>query len=67
MVNKIGFLRGVGYFFSVITIIIGITSLLTAQSPYIESVGIAIIIVGFIAIWFFRKSSRVASKQKNLR
>jgi hypothetical protein len=63
MVNKIGFLIGVAYCSSIITIIIGIAILLTAPSPDTASVGIAVIIVGFISFWVFRKSGRVASKQ----
>ena len=56
MVNKIGFLIIVAYSSSIITIIIGIAILLTAPSPDTESVGVAVIIVGFIAIWVFRKT-----------
>ena len=58
MVNKIGFLIIVAYSFSIITIIIGIAILLTAASPDTASVGIAVIIVGFVAIWVFRKSGQ---------
>lgn len=60
MVNKIGFLIIVAYSSSIITIIIGIAILLTAPSPDIASVGVAVIIVGFIAIWVFRKSVQEA-------
>jgi hypothetical protein len=58
MVNKIGFLIGVAYSFSIITMIIGIAILLTAPSPDTASVGVAVIIVGFISIWIFRKSGQ---------
>jgi hypothetical protein len=60
MVNKIGFLIIVAYSFSIITIIIGIAILLTAPSPDTASIGVAVIIVGFIAIWVFRKSVQEA-------
>jgi hypothetical protein len=60
MVNKIGFLIIVAYSFSIITIIIGIAIVLTARSPDTASVGVAVIIVGFIAIWVFRKSVQEA-------
>jgi membrane protein implicated in regulation of membrane protease activity len=60
MVNKIGFLIIVAYSFSIITIIIGIAILLTAPSPDTALVGVAVIIVGFIAIWVFRKSVQEA-------
>jgi hypothetical protein len=60
MVNKIGFLIIVAYSFSIITTIIGIAILLTAPSPDTASVGVAVIIVGFIAIWVFRKSVQEA-------
>jgi hypothetical protein len=60
MVNKIGFLIIVAYSFSIITIIIGISILLTAPSPDTASIGVAVIIVGFIAIWVFRKSVQEA-------
>lgn len=60
MVNKIGFLIIVAYSFSIITIIIGIAILLTAPSPDTASLGVAVIIVGFIAIWVFRKSVQEA-------
>ena len=60
MVNKIGFLIIVAYSFSIITIIIGTAILLTAPSPDTASVGVAVIIVGFIAIWVFRKSVQEA-------
>lgn len=67
MVNKIGFLIIVAYSFSIITIIIGIAILLTAPSPDTASLGVAVIIVGFIAIWVFRKSvqeARIKRKSK---
>jgi membrane protein implicated in regulation of membrane protease activity len=67
MVNKIGFLIIVAYSFSIITIIIGIAILLTAPSPDTALVGVAVIIVGFIAIWVFRKSvqeARIKRKSK---
>jgi hypothetical protein len=38
--------------------IIGIAILLTAPSPDTASVGVAVIIVGFISIWIFRKSGQ---------
>jgi hypothetical protein len=60
MVNKIGFLIIVAYSFSIVTIIIGIAILLTAPSPDTASIGVAVIIVGFIAIWVFRKSVQEA-------
>ena len=50
-----GFLIIVAYSSSVITIIIGIAILLTAPSADTASVGVAVIIVGFIAILVFRK------------
>jgi lipopolysaccharide export LptBFGC system permease protein LptF len=59
MVNKIGFLIIVAYSFSIITIIIGIAILLTAPSPDTALV-VPVIIVGFIAIWVFRKSVQEA-------
>lgn len=65
MVNKIGFLIIVAYSFSIITIIIGIAILLTAPSPDTASVGVAVIIVGFIAIWVFRKSVQEARIKGN--
>jgi hypothetical protein len=55
-----GFLLGVAYFFSIITIIIGIAILLTSPSPYTASVGVAVIIVGFIAIWVFGRTGQAA-------
>ena len=58
MVNKIGFLIIVAYSFSIITIIIGIAILLTAPSPDTASIGVAVIIVGFISFWVFRKSGQ---------
>ena len=58
MVNKIGFLIIVAYSFSIITIIIGIAILLTAPSPDTASIGVAVIIVGFISFWVFRKSAQ---------
>jgi membrane protein implicated in regulation of membrane protease activity len=67
MVNKIGFLIIVAYSFSIITIIIGIAILLTAPSSDTALVGVAVIIVGFIAIWVFRKSvqeARIKRKSK---
>ncbi len=67
MVNKIRFLIIVAYSSSIITIIIGIAILLTAPSPDTASIGVAVIIVGFFSILVFRKSGRVASKQKDLR
>jgi hypothetical protein len=60
MVNKIGFLIAVAYSSSIITIIIGIAILLTAPSPDTASIGVAVIIVGFISIWVFRKSGQEA-------
>lgn len=56
MVNKIGFLIIVAYSFSIITIVIGIAILLTAPSPDTALVGVAVIIVGFIAIWVLGKA-----------
>jgi hypothetical protein len=40
--------------------IIGIAILLTAPSPDTASIGVAVIIVGFISIWVFRKSGQEA-------
>jgi hypothetical protein len=40
--------------------IIGIAILLTAPSPDTASIGVAVIIVGFIRIWVFRKSGQEA-------
>jgi hypothetical protein len=63
------FITAFSYFFSIITIIVGIATVLTAPSAHTASasVGVAIIIVGFIAIWLFRKIDRLDSKQKDLR
>jgi hypothetical protein len=58
MVNKIGLLIIVAYSSSIITIIIGIAILLTAPSPDTASIGVAVIIVGFISFWVFRKSGQ---------
>ncbi|HEY7227639.1 MAG TPA: hypothetical protein VH481_05895 [Nitrososphaeraceae archaeon] len=60
-----GFLIIVAYSSSIITIIIGIAILLTAQSPDTASVGIAVIIVGFIAILIFRKSGQAVRIKRN--
>jgi hypothetical protein len=60
MVNKIGFLIIVAYSSSIITMIVGITIILTAPSPDTTLVGIAVIIVGFISIWVFRKRGQEA-------
>ncbi|TLX87323.1 MAG: hypothetical protein E6L04_02715 [Thaumarchaeota archaeon] len=60
-----GFLIGVAYSSSIITIIIGIAILLTAPSPDTALVGVAVIIVGFISIWIFRKSGREARIKRN--
>jgi len=68
------FITAFSYFFSIITIIVGIATVLTAPSAHAASasvgaasVGVAIIIVGFIAIWLFRKIDRLDSEQKDLR
>jgi hypothetical protein len=53
-----GFLIIIAYSSSIITIIVGIAILFTAQSPDIASVGAAVIIVGFITILLFRKSGQ---------
>jgi len=53
-----GFLIIIAYSSSIITIIVGIAILFTAQSPDTASVGAAVIIVGFIAILLFRKSGQ---------
>ena len=58
MVNKIGLLIIVAYFFSIITIVIGIAIVLTAPSIDNASVGVAVIIVGFISLWVFRRSGQ---------
>jgi hypothetical protein len=55
-----GFLIIVAYSSSIITIIIGIAILLTAPSLDTASIGVAVIIVGFISIWVFRKSNQEA-------
>jgi hypothetical protein len=60
-----GFLIGVAYSSSIITIIVGIAILLTAPSPDTALVGIAVIIVGFISIWIFRKSGQEARIKRN--
>lgn len=60
-----GFLIIVAYSSSIITIMIGIAILLTAQSPDTASVGIAVIIVGFIAILIFRKSGQAVRIKMN--
>jgi hypothetical protein len=53
-----GFLIIIAYSSSIITIIVGIAILFTAQSPDTASVGVAVIIVGFITILLFRKSGQ---------
>ena len=60
-----GFLIIVAYSSSIITIIIGISILLTAPSPDTAPVGIAVIIVGFIAILVFRKSAQAVRLKRN--
>lgn len=60
-----GFLIIVAYSSSIITIIIGIAILFTAQSPDTASVGIAVIIVGFIAILIFRKNGQEVRIKRN--
>ena len=65
MDNKIGFLIIVGYSSSIVTIIIGIAILFTAASPDTALVGIAVIVVGFIAILIFRKSGQAVRIKRN--
>ena len=60
-----GFLIIVAYSSSIITIIIGISILLTAPSPDTAPVGIAVIIVGFIAILVFRKNAQAVRLKRN--
>jgi hypothetical protein len=55
----------VAYSSSIITIIIGIAILLTAPFPDTASVGVAVIIVGFIAIFVFRKSNQAVGIKRN--
>jgi len=51
-----GFLIIIAYSSSIITIIVGIAILFTAQSPDTASVGAAVIIVGFILSYFLEKA-----------
>jgi len=60
-----GFLIIVAYSSSIISIIIGIAILLTAPSLDTASIGVAVIIVGFISIWVFRKRSQEARIKRN--
>ena len=60
-----GFLIIIAYSSSIITIIVGIAILFTAQSPDTASVGVAVIIVGFITILLFRKSGQEVRIKRN--
>ncbi len=60
-----GFLIIIAYSSSIITIIVGIAILFTAQSPDTASVGVDVIIVGFIAILLFRKSGQEVRIKRN--
>jgi hypothetical protein len=60
-----GFLIIIAYSSSIITIIVGIAILFTAQSPDTSSVGVAVIIVGFIAILLFRKRGQEVRIKRN--
>jgi len=55
-----GFWRGVGYFFAIIIIIVGLLLL-----PSI--IGIAILIGGIVFIWMLRKNGQVASMKNDLK
>jgi cytochrome c biogenesis protein CcdA len=68
------FIAAFSYFFSIITIIVGIATVLTAPSARTATasigaalVGVAIIIVGFIAIWLFRRMDRLDTNHKDLK
>ena|GEM_PF-705244 len=52
------FEKGVYYLITIVVIIIGITTL-----PSNPLIGVVVIILGFVWIWFVRKSGRVARKQ----
>ena len=54
--GHVGFLKGFCYFISIIIIIIGIASL---TSP---ATGVAVIIIGFISLWAFRRVFGSATK-----
>jgi hypothetical protein len=60
-----GFLIIIAYSSSIITMIVGIAILFTARSPDTASVGVAVIIVGFIAILLFRKSGQEVRIKRN--
>ena len=52
------FEKGVYYLVTIVVIIIGITTL-----PSNPLMGVVVIILGFVWIWFVRKSARVSRKQ----
>ena len=53
------FEKGVYYLVTIVVIIIGITTL-----PSNPLMGVVVIILGFVWIWFVKRSGRVARKQK---
>ena len=63
----LGFWRGVGYFFSIMTIIGGLAYLFSAQYVFHEILGFMITIAGVFSIFMTRMIGGIDSIQRDLR